>query len=83
MHLKSEKPLRSDLDELRHMILGMRAAYAKGNNVMEYARQMTNSVGNLVVATLIAYDLQAGSYIAEVHANPLWSHAGVLSWLKF
>lgn len=76
MNSKFENPLRSDSDELRHLILGMRAAYARGENAMEYARQAVGAIGNSVVATLIAYDLQAGSYVAGARANP----EGNLSW---
>lgn len=70
MNSKSENPLRSDSEELRHLILGMRAAYARGENAMEYARQAAGMSGNSAVATLIAYDLQAGSYVAGARANP-------------
>ena len=70
MNSKSGNPLRSDSDELRRFILGMRAAYAQGGNAMEYARQAAGTAGNSAIATLIAYDLQAGSYIAGVRANP-------------
>lgn len=70
MNTKSDNTLRSDSDDLRHLVLGMRDAYAQGSNVMEYARQAAGAVGNSVIATLIAYDLQAGSYVAGVRANP-------------
>lgn len=70
MNSKSDNPLRSDAADLRHLILGMRAAYARGENAMEYARQVASTVGNSAVATLMAYDLQAGTYIAWVRANP-------------
>lgn len=70
MNSKSDNPLRSDVADLRHLILGMRAAYARGDNAMEYARQAASTAGNLTIATLIAYDLQAGSYIAGARANP-------------
>lgn len=70
MNTQSDNTLRSDVAELRQLILGMRAAYAKGDNAMEYARQTAGTIGNSVVATLIAYDLQAGSYVAGVRENP-------------
>ena len=70
MNSKSDNLLRSDADELRLLILGMRDAYAQGGNVMEYARQAAGAVDNSVIATLIAYDLQAGSYVAGVRTNP-------------
>jgi ubiquinone/menaquinone biosynthesis C-methylase UbiE len=47
----------------------MRNAYARGENVMEYARN-TGSGVNTVLSILIAYDLQAGSYIADARAYP-------------
>lgn len=82
MNSKSDNPLRSDVADLRHLILGMRAAYARGDNAMEYARQAASTAGNLTIATLIAYDLQAGSYIAGARANPEGIHAGAFSWQK-
>jgi len=60
----------NDVTELGRLILGMRAAYARGENAMEYARQTASILGNSPVSTLIAYDLQAGSYIAGARANP-------------
>lgn len=59
-----------DIAKLRGLILGMRSAYARGENTMEYARRESASSVNTVDATLIAYDLQAGSYIADVRNNP-------------
>lgn len=70
MNSKSDNSLRSDVAELRHLIMGMRAAYSRGENAMEYARQAASTVGNSAIATLIAYDLQAGTYVAGVRANP-------------
>lgn len=70
MNTQSDKSLRSDAEELRLLILGMRDAYMRGENAMEYARQAAGVVGNSAVATLIAYDLQSGSYIAEAKNNP-------------
>jgi ubiquinone/menaquinone biosynthesis C-methylase UbiE len=48
----------------------MRAAYERGDNAMAWARANTNEIGNSVVSSLIAYDLQAGSYVANARANP-------------
>jgi len=70
MNTDPEKLLRTDATELGRLIPGMRAAYANGQNVMEYARQTESVLGNSPIATLIAYDLQAGSYISGVRANP-------------
>lgn len=61
---------RSDAEELRRLLFGMRDAYTRGENVMEYARRLSDSAINTTVSTLIAYDLQAGSYIAGARANP-------------
>jgi len=69
----------------RELLLDMRAAYARGENVMEYARREAGADDNFLAATLVAYDLQAGSYIARVHAdreaNDRWCAqvAGILS----
>lgn len=60
----------SDITELGDLAIGMRAAYARGENAMEYARKMSNTDVNSSVATLIAYDLQAGSYIANAKSDP-------------
>lgn len=59
-----------DADALSSLIAGMRAAYARGENAMAYARAMTGSPENLAESVLIAYDLQAGSYVADARARP-------------
>lgn len=69
MKFDAENTLRSDMTELGSMISGMRAAYVRGENAMEYARSLQGG-GNSPVATLIAYDLQAGTYINFARANP-------------
>lgn len=68
--MSSDNSFRSDVADLRHLILGMRTAYARGDNAMAYARQMANTAINSTVATLIAYDLQAGSYVEAARKNP-------------
>lgn len=78
MNSKSDNSLRSDVAELRKLIMGMRAAYARGENAMAYARQALNSDDNSLVSALIAYDLQAGSYVASARENP----EGNLRWCK-
>lgn len=70
MNTDPENLLRTDVTELGRLMLGMRAAYARGENAMEYARQTTGVLGNSSIPTLIAYDLQAGTYIAGARANP-------------
>lgn len=63
-------PVLDDATELGSLVLGMREAYSKGQNAMEYARNSSSSMANSTVSTLIAYDLQAGSYIAVAKADP-------------
>ena len=70
MKTDPDNPLGSDVTELGSLILGMRAAYTRKENVMAYARQTAGALRNSSVATLIAYDLQAGRYIAAARANP-------------
>lgn len=70
MKIDRENLLRTDVTELGRFMLGMRAAYAQGGNAMEFARQTESTLGNSPIATLIAYDLQAGSYISGARANP-------------
>lgn len=56
--------MKTDKKELRELILGMREAYSHGRNAMDYARQYAGggANGNQLISTLIAYDLQAGTY---------------------
>jgi SAM-dependent methyltransferase len=65
-----ENNLNNDVTELGQLIVRMKAAYARGENVMEYARQAAGGAGNSSLATLIAYDLQAGTYIAYAKKDP-------------
>lgn len=69
MKLDLENTLHRDMTELGSMVSGMRAAYARGENAMEYARSLQGG-GNSPVATLIAYDLQAGTYVDFARQNP-------------
>jgi len=62
--------MQTDSHELRRVISGMRSAYMRGDNAMAWARANTNEIGNSVVSTLVAYDLQAGSYVANARVNP-------------
>lgn len=70
MSPESTKDWQSDADELRNLIVGMRAAFSRGENAMEYARKQLGRDVNTAVATLLAYDLQAGSYIKGALENP-------------
>ncbi|MFB1489905.1 MULTISPECIES: methyltransferase domain-containing protein [unclassified Thiocapsa] len=64
-------------EHLRNLITGMRDAFQRGDNAMAFARAQFSDeassalyAGNLLAATLIAYDLQAGSYTAAARAHP-------------
>jgi ubiquinone/menaquinone biosynthesis C-methylase UbiE len=70
--------MKTDTQELERIISGMRSAFMRGDNAMAWARANTNEIGNSVVSTLVAYDLQAGSYVANARANPSF----VNTWCK-
>jgi SAM-dependent methyltransferase len=60
---------------IAEIIIGMRAAYAAGENAMGWCRNnicsnAPGSCSNELLATLVAYDLQAGSYIDAARKNP-------------
>jgi hypothetical protein len=55
---------------LRELLIGMRGAFARGENAMEFARRTSGEALNSLTATLVAYDLQAGSYVAKVKSDP-------------
>jgi hypothetical protein len=55
--------MKSDANELGSILLGMRAAYARGDNAMAWVKDNFLGNGNKLVSTLVAYDLQAGSYL--------------------
>jgi len=80
MNTDPENLFRADVTELGRLIPGMRAAFTNGENVMEYARQRKDALGNSPIATLIAYDLQAESYISG--AGEATTLAGVLNRLS-
>jgi hypothetical protein len=60
----------SSFGRLRNLILEMRKAYSLGQNAMEYARLMTKTSVNSTEATMIAYDLQAGTYVKSAQQDP-------------
>ena len=59
-----------DPDAFKALILAMRDAFARGENVMDVARQRLGSQANSDQAILISYDLQAGSYVASARKSP-------------
>lgn len=67
--------MKNDLERLRTLIQGMRDAYGRGENAMAFARDhLADTLGekseNILAATLIAYDLQSGTYTQLARANP-------------
>ena len=61
-------------EQMAEVILGMREAYFQGRNAMEWCREyFRNSKiiaeGNDLLATLVAYDLQAGSYVSAARSD--------------
>lgn len=60
---------------LAELLVGMRATYRAGGNAMAYAREKLAGAGsrNSTVATLIAYDLQAGSYVDKARQDPAYN----------
>lgn len=62
--------MKSDKEELGRIILGMRAAYARGDNAMAWARANSAFEDNTMVSTLVAYDLQAGTYVEWAREHP-------------
>lgn len=59
-------------NQLKDYILEVCDAYNRGANAMEIARRLSGNLGNSTTLTLLAYDLQAGSYIANARANPTY-----------
>ena len=66
--------MKTTQKEIAEIIIGMRQAYSKGGNAMEWCRDYFRTGhktvdGNNLLATLVAYDLQAGSYISAARAH--------------
>jgi SAM-dependent methyltransferase len=66
--------MKTEIEALGHVITGMRAAYARGENVMAWARA-NSTLDDKIVSTLIAYDLQAGTYVENARNNPVYIHS--------
>lgn len=61
-------------EQMAEIILGMREAYSQGGNAMAWCREYfrnskINAEGNDLLATLVAYDLQAGSYVSAARSD--------------
>jgi SAM-dependent methyltransferase len=70
-------------EQMAEIVLGMREAFSKGENAMEWCREYLRTVdtrleGNELLATLIAYDLQAGSYVSAARRN----HENYRRWCR-
>jgi hypothetical protein len=63
--------MKSTIKELSHVITGMKAAYARGENAMAWARA-NSTMDDRAVSALIAYDLQAGTYVENARNNPAY-----------
>jgi hypothetical protein len=61
--------LSSETEQLKRLISGMREAYARGENVMSFAKEALQSDSNSATAVLLSYDLQAGSYTSLARRN--------------
>jgi ubiquinone/menaquinone biosynthesis C-methylase UbiE len=57
------------MDKSRSLIMGMREAFDKQENAMAWARKHEGDDKNSVFSSLIAYDLQAGSYVEIAKSN--------------
>jgi SAM-dependent methyltransferase len=60
--------------QIAEIIRGMREVYSKGENAMEWCRDYLHRADesleeNDLLATLVAYDLQAGSYVSAARSN--------------
>jgi ubiquinone/menaquinone biosynthesis C-methylase UbiE len=66
--------MKSDEHEIGHLIMGMRAAYARGDNAMAWARANSTGAGNSLVSALVSYDLQSGHYVDWARANPNYNN---------
>lgn len=62
--------MKTESHQLHGLVSELRATYARGENVMARARELAGSDENSLAATLIAYDLQAGSYVASAKVRP-------------
>jgi hypothetical protein len=66
--------MNSNKKNLRELIEGMKKAYDSGENAMAWARKNSALLENSVVNTLIAYDLQAGTYTTAAKINPEYTN---------
>lgn len=63
--------MKIEKEKLRRLVEGMRSAFRRGENAMAWARASGElSPCAVVDAALIAYDLQAGSYVASAQKDP-------------
>jgi SAM-dependent methyltransferase len=76
VHTSGEEIVMSrESKRMGSFIKGMRHAYARGDNVMMFARSIAGESINETQATLIAYDMQSGRYIERVKKDPEFNDA--------
>ncbi|MCZ8344733.1 MAG: methyltransferase domain-containing protein [Leptospira sp.] len=64
--------MKNTILEMRDFFLELRNAYKKKENVMAKARELSSRTENSSFATLVAYDLQSGNYVARAKENPVY-----------
>ena len=68
--------------KLKQYIIGMMKAFSEGKNIMAFARAFVNKYSakstNRKLAILLAYDLQAGTYVKNINKN----YDFYVSWRK-
>lgn len=60
--------MKSEKEELARLLIGMQTAFKRGENVMAWARA-NSSCDNTTLSTLIAYDIQSGSYVESARRD--------------
>jgi len=68
-------------NQMYEIILEMRKTYQSGQNAMAFARKKINEMneiaggeGNFILCTLVAYDLQTGTYVQNARLNIASNH---------
>lgn len=64
--------MKNNLFELKEFFLELRNAYKNKENVMAKARELSAQAENSSFATLVAYDLQSGNYVARAKEDPAY-----------
>jgi ubiquinone/menaquinone biosynthesis C-methylase UbiE len=75
--------MKKQTNKSRDLIVGMKEAYSKNENAMAWARNYKNDDKNSVFSSLIAYDLQSGSYVEIAKSNLEFNRKWGLELAKF